>query len=187
MDRLIFGERARKRARLKRATFWLSLLSMAAMFAGIPGTGGVLEFVDRIGAETPADPRQGVETTESVTSMRKFQSRMFDTRPKPTPTPTPTPTAEKPDPATGGSVVEIITAAAERHGLSGDYLVGIAECESGLDPNAYNSAGYHGLFQFDSTTWAEFGEGSITDPAAQAEAAAALIAAGQSSRWPVCA
>ena len=183
MDRLYFGARARRRARFKRVTFWLSLLSLAAMFAGVPGTGGVLEAVDRFGPETLSAPSSGIETTESMSSMRRVQSRMYDTRPKPSPTPTVKETEE----ATGGTVVEIIYAAAERHGLSGDYLVGIAECESGLDPSAYNAAGYHGLFQFDQTTWAEFGNGSITDPAAQAEAAASLIAAGQSSRWPVCA
>lgn len=184
MDRLFFGERARRRARFKRATVWLSLFSMAAMITGVPGTGAVFEFVGSFGQEAEVKPSEGITTTETMTSMKRFQSRMFEARPKPTPTPTPT---QEPDPASGGSIVEIITAAAERHGLSGDYLVGIAECESGLDPNAYNAAGYHGLFQFDSATWAEFGNGSITDPVAQAEAAASLIAAGQSSRWPVCA
>jgi soluble lytic murein transglycosylase-like protein len=182
MDRLYFGARARRRARFKRVLFWMSLLSTAAMFAGIPGTGGVFEAVDRFGSEPSAS---SIETTETMTSLRRFQSRMYDTRPKPTPTPSPAePVSEAP---AGNSVVEIIHAAAERHGLDGDYLVSIAECESGLDPSAYNAAGYHGLFQFDQTTWAEFGAGSITDPVAQAEAAASLIAAGQSSRWPVCA
>jgi hypothetical protein len=86
-----------------------------------------------------------------------------------------------------GSITEIIHAAAAEHGVDGDYLVSIAECESGLDPNAYNSAGYHGLFQYDQTTWAAYGDGDIFDPAAQAEATAKLIADGQSSRWPNCA
>ncbi len=184
MDRLYFGARARRRARVKRALLWLSLLSTAAMFAGLPGTGGFLEAVHRFGPEELSKPQTGIETTESVTSVRRFQSRMFDARPKPTPTPTIEETEEV---RTGGSIEEIIYAAAERHGLDGAYLVSIAECESGLDPNAYNAAGYHGLFQFDQTTWAEFGSGSITDPVAQAEAAASLIAAGQASRWPVCA
>lgn len=184
MDRLYFGYRARRRARFKRIAFWMSLLSTAAMFAGIPGTGGLFEAVDRFGPESLGRPADGIETTESMTSLRRFQSRMYDLRPKPTATPTPTPEETE---GSSGSMVDIIYAAAERHGLSGDYLVSIAECESGLDPTAYNAAGYHGLFQFDQTTWAEFGDGSITDPAAQAEAAASLIAAGQSSRWPVCA
>ena len=85
------------------------------------------------------------------------------------------------------SIETIITAAAERHGLDGDYLVSVAACESGLDPDAYNSAGYHGLFQYDESTWDAYGEGSIWDPAAQAETTAMLIADGQSSRWPNCA
>lgn len=84
-------------------------------------------------------------------------------------------------------MTEIIYAAAARHGVSGDYLLSIALCESSLDPGAYNPAGYHGLFQFDHQTWAAFGSGEIYDPAAQADAAAELIAAGQSHRWPNCA
>ena len=181
MDRLHFGLRARRRARFKRIAFWMSLVSMTAAFAGIPGTGGVLELFDRFSPETMARPEGGVETTETTTSIRRFQNRMFDTRPTPKPT-----ASSLPSESSGDSIVEIIHAAAARHGLSGNYLVGIAECESGLDPNAFNSAGYHGLFQFDSTTWGEFGSGDIFDPAAQAEAAASLIAAGQASRWPVC-
>jgi hypothetical protein len=157
--------------------FWASLFSTTAMFFGIPGTGGLLEFMDRLTPASEAQPARAIETSETMTSMRRFQTRMFHTRP----TPAPTATQDK-----TGSVVEIIHSAAERHGLSGDYLVGIAECESGLDPGAYNASGYHGLFQFDQTTWAEFGNGSIDDPAAQAEAAASLIEAGQASRWPVC-
>ncbi|CAN5702315.1 hypothetical protein BH18ACT15_BH18ACT15_09980 [soil metagenome] len=86
----------------------------------------------------------------------------------------------------GGSVEGIIRAAAERHGLDGDYLVSVAECESSLNPQAVNPSGYYGLFQFDQATWGEYGSGSIYDASAQAEAAASLIAAGQGSRWPVC-
>ena len=66
-------------------------------------------------------------------------------------------------------------------------MVSIAECESGLDPTAYNSAGYHGLFQYDDTTWGAYGYGSIWDPVAQARTTAELLADGQSSRWPNCA
>ncbi len=86
----------------------------------------------------------------------------------------------------GGSVTDIILSAAAQQGVDGAYLVSIASCESSLNPSAVNPAGYYGLFQFDKTTWAEYGSGSIFDPAAQASAAAGLIAAGQSSRWPVC-
>ena len=86
----------------------------------------------------------------------------------------------------GGSVEGIIRAAAARHGVDGDYLVSVASCESGLDPHAVNPSGYYGLFQFDQATWGEYGSGSIYDASAQAEAAAGMMAAGMSSRWPVC-
>jgi soluble lytic murein transglycosylase-like protein len=92
-----------------------------------------------------------------------------------------------PAPASGGSITEIIYAAAAEFGLSGEYLLSVASCESGLDPQAYNPAGYHGLFQFDQQTWAAYGYGSIYDPVAQARTAARLLAAGQASRWPNCA
>lgn len=87
----------------------------------------------------------------------------------------------------GGSISEIIHQAAAEFGISGDWMVSIAVCESGLDPRAYNSAGYHGLFQYDEATWAEYGYGSIWDPVAQARTTAKLLAMGQSSRWPNCA
>ena len=89
--------------------------------------------------------------------------------------------------ASGGSVVGIIHAAAAEFGVEGDYLVSIAECESGLDPRAYNPAGYHGLFQYDDTTWSAYGYGSIWDPVAQARTTAELIAEGGSGHWPNCA
>lgn len=86
-----------------------------------------------------------------------------------------------------GSITEIISAAASEFGIDPGYLISIAECESGLDPSAYNAAGYHGLFQYDDTTWGAYGYGSIWDPVAQARTTAELLAAGQSSRWPNCA
>lgn len=93
-----------------------------------------------------------------------------------------------PEPADSSASIEgIIREAAAEFGLDGDYLVSVAACESGLDPRAYNAAGYHGLFQYDEQTWAAYGDGSIWDPKAQAETTAMLIADGQSSRWPNCA
>lgn len=80
----------------------------------------------------------------------------------------------------------IIYEAASEFGVAGDYLLSVAQCESGLDPSAYNQAGYHGLFQFDFQTWGAYGYGSIYDPVAQARTAAELLAAGHASRWPNC-
>ena len=84
-------------------------------------------------------------------------------------------------------MTSIITSAAAEFGLSADYLLSVAQCESNYNPYAYNPAGYHGLFQFDFSTWEAYGYGDIYDPAAQARTAARLIAAGQTDRWPNCA
>lgn len=157
---------------------------------------------------------RGVEASDSAAAMIRFRRKIFEARPAPTPiptpapapesapapvvtstpapAPTPTPTeavVESPAPAapSGGSVTDIIYAAAAEFGLSGDYLLSVASCESGLNPQAQSPAGYHGLFQFDQQTWVAYGYGSIYDPVAQARTAARLLAAGQASRWPNCA
>jgi hypothetical protein len=194
LERLYFGARARRRARLKRMAFRLSILSLIGIGLGIPGADVGLSLVDSI-----ARPRDGVVTGGAIQTSRigestlRFRREVFERRPKPKPPPPQQPPSsppEDPPPNPSGaapSITEIIYSAAARHGLSGDYLLSIAECESGLDPAAYNPAGYHGLFQFDHETWAASGSGDIYDPAAQAEAAAALLAAGEASRWPNCA
>jgi soluble lytic murein transglycosylase-like protein len=114
----------------------------------------------------------------------KFRGKTFRTRPDPTPTPEAR--VEAP-PAPAGSVTAIVYDAAAEFGLSGSYLASVAACESGLNPSAANPAGFYGLFQFDSSTWAAEGYGSIYDPVAQARTAARLLAAGHASRWPHCA
>lgn len=144
-----------------------------------------------------ASAHRGLEGSESVKGMVRFRRRVFDVRPAPerpepeVPVVTPESEAatseEIETPAPTGSVTEIIYAAATEYGLDGAYLVSVADCESGLDPGAVNSAGYYGLFQFDHQTWAAYGSGSIFDPVAQSRAAASLIAGGQASRWPNCA
>ncbi len=144
-----------------------------------------------------ASAHRGLESSESLKGMVRFRRRVFDVRPAPErPEPEVTVVAREseaagPEEAAAsaptGSITEIIYAAAAEYGLDGAYLVSVAECESGLDPGAVNSAGYYGLFQFDEQTWAAYGSGPIFDPAAQARAAASLIADGQASRWPNCA
>jgi soluble lytic murein transglycosylase-like protein len=86
----------------------------------------------------------------------------------------------------GDEITRIIVDAANEFGVSADYMLSIAECESTFNPDAYHPAGYHGLFQFDFPTWGDFGYGSIYDPVAQARTTARLIKAGESHRWPVC-
>ncbi|MDQ3752518.1 MAG: transglycosylase family protein [Actinomycetota bacterium] len=184
----------------------LPLLGLAGLMSliSIPSGGAAKAALPRSvtgAAILGTSAHRGLESSESVRGMVRFRRQMFDIRPAPerpepeavavTPegvTPAPEEAAAPEEAvAPAGSVTEIIYAAAAEHGLDGAYLVSVAECESGLDPGAVNSAGYYGLFQFDTQTWAAYGSGSIFDPAAQAGAAASLIAGGQASRWPNCA
>jgi soluble lytic murein transglycosylase-like protein len=109
--------------------------------------------------------------------------------PAPTPTPTPTPAPQHTQsvvipPVASGDVVSIIRAAAARWGVSGDWMVKIAECESGLRPNAVNPSGpYYGLFQFLMSTFTANGGTNIWDPADQANVTAKMLAHGQAWQW----
>lgn len=198
MKSLFFGSRkrlqVRRRAAYRRAviTLWIVGIAAAGLGFSTPRTGVdvVADFLQKRDLQD-----QGISTTESAASAMKFRQGVFESRPAPKPSPTPTPEEVAPTEAPvvaapvapAGSIEEIIYAAAAQYGLDGSYLVSIAACESGLNPGAVNAAGYHGLFQYDEATWAEYGSGSIYDPAAQALTTAMLISQGQSSRWPNCA
>lgn len=187
MDRLNFSARARRagqfRRRLHRVVIGLWITCVLGAVAGIPfANAGVSMAPDLLARLQPAG---GFETSESAVGMMRFRAASFKTRPKPSPSPTPEPVEVYVPPA--GSIAAIIYGAAAEFGLDGAYLLSVASCESGLNTQAYNAAGYHGLFQFDQPTWAAYGYGSIYDATAQARTAARLIAAGQSSRWPNCA
>ncbi len=71
--------------------------------------------------------------------------------------------------------------------------VHIADCESNLDPDAWNPAGFGGLFQHISTAWDSraaavgFAGASIFDAEANTAAAAALFATNGWGPWPACA
>ena len=197
MERLSFGARARRRARLKRLKPWMWLASILMMAMGVPGANLGTDALQRLSGLDRSELR-GIETSESAAGLMKFRGGTFQSRPaatpEPTPPPTPTPAAPEPavevapaPPAPEGSITAIIYAAAEEYGLSGTYLLSVAACESGLNPSAVNPAGYYGLVQFSSGTWAANGYGSIYDPVAQARTAARMIAAGGASRWPNCA
>lgn len=180
---------------MRRVVVGLWITCVAGALAGIPFAETGVTMGTRLLSSFTDDNKVvgGIETTESATSVMRFRTASFKTRPTPEPTPTEEPEAEveaEPEVAyvpPSGSISEIIYAAAAEFGLDGAYLVAIASCESGLNPQAYNPAGYYGLFQFDQGTWAAYGYGSIYDATAQARTAARLIAAGQASRWPSCA
>jgi len=83
-------------------------------------------------------------------------------------------------------IVGIIYEAAARHGVSGDWLLSTATCESGLNPWAYNpETGDSGLFQFKPDTWAGWGgdPASLWDVWSQADMAAWAFANGLHSHW----
>jgi resuscitation-promoting factor RpfB len=92
----------------------------------------------------------------------------------PAPPPSPTQPAECADfPTTGGL-----------------NWCGLAKCESGLNPNAYNPAGpYYGLYQFDVGTWQSnggTGTPSGKSIAEQTRVAYNLYQARGAAPWPVC-
>jgi hypothetical protein len=191
MERLRFGRRARRRARLKRMAFGAWILALAGMAIGLPSpTVGFNLLSSLVGGSDGAGVSAGaIETTQSAESLMRFRREVFKARPAPKPESQVGEIAEETEaaPSYGGTITDIIYAAGAEYGIDGAYMVSIATCESGLDPGAVNAAGYHGLFQFDYTTWSAYGYGSIYDPVAQARTTAELLAAGQSSRWPNCA
>jgi resuscitation-promoting factor RpfB len=108
----------------------------------------------------------------------------------PTPAPTPRPTARQtpnipsaPPPAPG-TIQAIIQAAAAKWGVSYPWMLKIAQCESGLNPHAYNPAGpYYGLYQFLMSTFKANGGTDIWDPVQQADITAKMLAHGQAHQW----
>lgn len=70
-------------------------------------------------------------------------------------------------------LVDLITAAALRHGLDPNFLTTEAQIESGMNPSARNPSGASGLFQFIPSTAARYGV-NPQDPASSAEGAARL-------------
>ncbi|MFN2463725.1 MAG: transglycosylase SLT domain-containing protein [Candidatus Dormibacteria bacterium] len=93
-------------------------------------------------------------------------------------------------PATSGhtpsqeEVIRIIRAAAARAGANGDQMVRVAECESSLNPRAYDPrSGASGLFQFMPGTFYAHGGHDIWDAADQSRVAAGMFANGQADQW----
>jgi resuscitation-promoting factor RpfB len=65
----------------------------------------------------------------------------------------------------------------------------LAQCESGGNPRAVNSAGYYGLYQFALSTWASVGgTGNPIDasPSEQTYRAQVLYQRSGAGPWPVC-
>jgi len=85
-------------------------------------------------------------------------------------------------------IINLIYEAAAYYGQSGDDMLRVARCESGLDPNnvtpPYQASG---LFQFLPSTWAStpYASQDIFDPEANAYAAAWMWSVGRRGEW-VC-
>lgn len=185
MERLHFGVRSQRRARRARLKRKLFIAWVVALTLGVPGATAALDWTDRALGGRDRHPYINVAKWDAVGghSAKTLKSRLHTKDAKAEVSPDPIQTLA----ADSTSITGIIYAAAAEFGLDGAYLLSVAHCESTLNPSAYNPAGYHGLFQFDQTTWSAYGYGSIYDPVAQSRTAARLIAAGQGSRWPNCA
>jgi hypothetical protein len=88
----------------------------------------------------------------------------------------------RPAPQPNDEIAQVISTAAQRHGVSPQALTMIAGLESGFNPNAQNpnsTAG--GLFQFLDKTAAQYGLQNKADPEQSADAAARLLRDNQAS------
>lgn len=85
-----------------------------------------------------------------------------------------------------GTIMQIIWSAAQQYNVSYSWLLGVAQCESGLNPTAVNRySGASGLFQFMPGTFYGHGGTDIWDPVQQANIAAKMFSIGESGEW-VC-
>ena len=67
------------------------------------------------------------------------------------------------------------------YGWDCNWALAVIQCESSGNPDAYNPAGYVGLFQ----VWEGHGP-NLRDPATNVAAAYSLYLSGGSSHWPNC-
>jgi hypothetical protein len=83
-------------------------------------------------------------------------------------------------------IEQIIWEAAGRHGVSGEWLLNTARCESGLNPWSYNEVtGDSGVFQFNPETWVGWGgdPNALWDVWSQADMAAWAFSVGLHTHW----
>jgi uncharacterized protein YraI len=176
------------------ATVVTSLLNVR----GGPGTsyGVVAQLPYGTTVEITGDPRAGDGRTWVEISARGYgqgwvAAEFLDAGESPRAaapgaTPAPEPTAAPA--SSGNSIVDIITAAANRYGQSPSAMIAVARCESNLNPNAVNPrSNASGLFQFLPGTWrtTPYASSSIFDPYANANAAAWMWSVGRRGEW-VC-
>jgi hypothetical protein len=146
-------------------------------------------------AHQPAQPAQRIVLNSNPVDSHELSTAIPPAPPPaPSPSPSPSPTAKpaaKPAavsrPVTIApsqeAVAAIIRAAAAKWGADPNQLIRVAMCESHLNPNSYNPAGYYGLFQFNPNTFKAHGGTNIWDATDQANVAAHMFAQGLSGEW----
>lgn len=121
---------------------------------------------------TPAPPPPPPPAPKPTTAPPKVVKAAAAPAPPPGPPPSP------------GTIQAIIFAAAQKHGVSYAWMLKIAQCESGLNPRAYNPAGpYIGLFQFLPSTFRAHGGTNIYDPVQQSDITGFMLSHGGAGAW----
>lgn len=144
---------------------------------------------DAAAAQAPADAGQVSKVVAINDPMLQYTDPTPTPTPVPTPKPTPRPTVKPATPPSApppapGTIQAIIQQAAATYGVSYPWMLKIAQCESGLNPHAYNPAGpYYGLYQFLMSTFRANGGTDIWDPVQQANITAKMLAHGQAHQW----
>jgi soluble lytic murein transglycosylase-like protein len=173
------------------------ILAAAAVLVTAPVVGAISD----VGAHGPASSApatisQIAAQARNILSTTNYEVTMPLKEVKVVPPPPPAPPVPKvaagatfapqvSEPAQG-TIIQIIFTAAQAHNISYSWLLGVAQCESGLDPTAVNrSSGASGLFQFMPATFYGHGGTDIWDPTQQANIAAQMFSVGESDEW-VC-
>jgi soluble lytic murein transglycosylase-like protein len=174
-------------ARIRGVGLGLAVLAAAPIVAAALTTSAPGHIVASGPLRTHLASVQAVRDVPNVPTRELRLHAPFPPPPPPAPSPKP---ARKPGifvPAASWphtAVVAIIVAAAQRWGVDPNFLLRIAECESGMRPTAINRSGpYYGLFQFLMSTFVHNGGTNIWDPTDQANIAAKMIAHGQAHQW----
>ena len=175
------------------------ILAAVAVLVTAPVVGAISDAGAHGPASTaPATISQIAAQARNILSATNYEVTMPLQEVKVVPPPPPAPPPAVPKVAAGvtfapqvsepaqGTVKQIIFTAAQTYKISYTWLLGVAECESGLDPTSVNrSSGASGLFQFMPATFYGHGGTDIWDPTQQANIAAQMFSIGESGEW-VC-
>lgn len=147
---------------------------------------------------TPETTATTTATNEPTTTPISSPSPTVTVTPAPTNTPQATYSAShtstpKPTPISKAQLDLLFEKYAKEYNIDKEQLKRIAQCESGLNPNATNLY-YAGLYQFSPASWKGYRKlmGKRTnpdlrfDPEASINTASFMLSTGRSSAWPNC-